>query len=100
MTRPARNQAGPHRPVPSEPIPPGQLWPLEFLHSHCAYGARARAALIGLGLPVYAFHKRKWIFTDDLIRILTRKPDSESRGEPGETQDTTAVSGNGCAKQC
>jgi hypothetical protein len=81
MIRPARNQAGPHRPGPSEPIVPGELWPLEFLHARLGYGDRARAALVAAGLSVFRFHKRKWFRTDDLIAILTRQPDSSSGAE-------------------
>jgi hypothetical protein len=55
------------------PIPPGQLWPLEFLHSELGYGARARAATIKAGLPVYVWQKRSWFLTDDLIALIRRE---------------------------
>jgi hypothetical protein len=70
--KPAHNAAGPHRPAPAEPIPPGELWPLEFLHSRCGYGARARKAAIEGGLTVYRWQKRAWIYTTELIEFLRR----------------------------
>ncbi len=67
------NQAGPRHAIPAEPITPGQLWPLSFLHTKCGYGARARARMIQEGLPVLRWGKRSWILTDDLIRFLQRE---------------------------
>lgn len=62
----------PRRRAPAKPIPSGEMWPLSFLHSRCGYGARARAAAIKAGLPVYRWQKRAWISTDDLIDLLRR----------------------------
>jgi len=73
MTRSPKNKVGPHRPNPAKPIPPGQMWPLSFLHTRCGYGARARAAAIKAGLPVHRWQKRAWIYTDDLIEFLRKK---------------------------
>jgi hypothetical protein len=73
MTRPTSrrpNEAGPHRPQPAEPIPPGELWPLSFLHSRLGYGSRSRAQMIRLGLPVFRWGGRSWFSTSDLIRFL------------------------------
>lgn len=72
MTRPrsSRNTAGPHRPNTVKAIPPGQMWPISFLHSRCGYGARARSAAIAAGLPVHRWQRRAWIFTSDLIDFL------------------------------
>ncbi len=67
------DQYGEHRTIPAKPIPPGQMWPLSFLHSRCGYGARARAAAIKAGLPVYRWQKRAWIYTDDLIAFIRRQ---------------------------
>jgi hypothetical protein len=67
------------------------MWPLEFLHSRCGYGARARAAAIKGGLPIYRWQKRSWIFTDDLIDFLRRhgKPQEPTK-KPGSVSDITA----------
>lgn len=65
-----RNQAGPHRPIPAEPIPPGQLWPIALLHSKLGWGARSRAAAIRQGLVVHRWGKYAYVSTDSLIAFL------------------------------
>jgi hypothetical protein len=98
MNRP-RNEAGPHRPGPSEPIPGGQLWPLDFLRTRCGYGARARAAAIKSGLPVYRWQKRAWVFTDELIAFLRRESSRCDQGDGGMCEVTDlSFSGNGCGE--
>ncbi len=85
------DQHAAHRAIPAKPIPPGQMWPLEFLHSRCGYGTRARAAAIKAGLPVYKWQKRAWIYTTELIDFLRRhgKPQEPAKN-PGSVSDFTA----------
>jgi hypothetical protein len=85
----ARNTPGPHRPGPSgepQPIPPGQLWPLEFFHTVCGYGSQSRAEAIRLGLPIYRWARRSWILTDDLIVFLKREGARGDQDEPASAR--------------
>ena len=87
---------GPRCSGPSEPIPSGELWPLEFLHTRCGYGARARAATIKAGLPVHVWQKRKWFFTDDFIALVRREGLKREKGEAAaENGADSLLSGNG-----
>jgi hypothetical protein len=70
MTR-LHNQAGPHRPIPSEPIRPGEVWPIRLLHDVLGWGARTRASAIRQGLPVHRWGKLAYVRSDDLIGFLT-----------------------------
>ena len=89
----------PRRSGPAEPIPSGQLWPLESLHTRCGYGARARAATIKAGLPVYVWQKRKWFFTDEFIALVRREGLKRDQGEAvAEIATDSLLSGNGCGK--
>ena len=82
-----RNEAGPHHgPVEVQPIPAGQMWPLECLNTKCGYGSDARAKAIRLGLPVYRWARRSWIYTDDLIAFLKREG-KDDQDQDGRTQD-------------
>jgi hypothetical protein len=84
--RSPRNQAGPHRHSAVKAIPPGQLWPLSFLHTKCGYGARARAEAIRLGLPVFRWQKRAWVYTDDLIEFLRNAGRRQARSTAPDSQ--------------
>jgi hypothetical protein len=64
---------------------------LDFLHSHCGYGARARAEAIKAGLPVYRWQKRARIFTDDLIALLRREGLKQEQGD-------SDIPRNGCGE--
>lgn len=79
-----RNAPGPCRQTPAEPIRAGELWPIALLNTRLGWGARARAAAIRRGLPVYRFGRWAYIATDDLMTFLTRRPDSQSSGESSE----------------
>jgi hypothetical protein len=90
---------GSRRSGPAEAIPSGQLWPLEFLHTRCGYGARARAATINAGLPVYLWQKRKWFLTDEFIALVRREGLSRDQGEAAAEGITDSLLyGNGCGK--
>jgi hypothetical protein len=81
IKQPAR---GRRRAIRAKAILPGRMWPLSSLHRRCGYGDRARAAMIEAGLPVYRYHKRAWIFTDELIDFLRRhREPPETTKKPG-----------------
>jgi hypothetical protein len=77
-----RNQAGPHRPIPAEPIPPGQLWPIALLHSRLGWGARSRAAAIRAGLKVHRWGKYAYVATDNLMAFLTASGQTNAAAGP------------------
>ena len=77
---PNRATDGPRRSSTAEPIPSGQLSPLESLHTRCGY-APARAATIKAGLPVYVWQKRKWFFTDEFIALVRREGLKRDQGD-------------------
>ena len=91
MTRP-RNTAGPHRPGPTEPILPGQIWPLGFRHSKLGVGPRGRAEMIRRGLPVYQVSGRCFIDTTDLMAYI--KPHPRSAADQGQHDDRANGRGN------
>ncbi len=68
------NTAGPHRPASAtEPIRPGELWPIRLLHDRLGWGARTRAAAVKQGLRVHRFGKLAYVATDDIISLLTQR---------------------------
>ncbi len=75
MKRPSGNNAGPHRPTPTESAPeaikPGELWPVGLLHTRLGWGSRAKAAAVRQGLKVQKFGRFSYVKTDDLITLLT-----------------------------
>lgn len=76
MTHPRANTAGPHRPIPAEPIRPGELWPIRLLHDRLGWGARTRASAIRQGLRVHRWGKLAYVSTDDLIALLTDRTEA------------------------
>ena len=88
MKQQSRNNARGHRVTPSEPIRPGEVWPIGLLHERLGWGARTRAQAIRQGLPVYRWGKRHYVYTDDVIALLTRqrlaeKSTDDSSGNEG-----------------
>lgn len=80
----SRNTARAHRPVPAEPIRPGELWPIRLLHERLGWGARTRAQAIRQGLPVHRWGKLAYVCTDDVIALLTR----QQQAAAGEAERT------------
>jgi uncharacterized protein YbjT (DUF2867 family) len=71
MSRP-RNQAGPHRNLPREPIPLHVILPIREACRLLGWGARGLAAAKQQGLPVLRFSKWRYVATDDLLAFLRR----------------------------
>ena len=70
MKRPARNEAGPHRPAPPcPPIDPALVYPWARL-SDWGFAARSIAALRDAGLVTLRFGKRKFFRGSALIAVL------------------------------
>ena len=60
------------RQISTEPIVPGELWPIRLLHEKLGWGSRTQAAAIRQGLKVHRWGKYGFVATDDLIEFLTR----------------------------
>jgi hypothetical protein len=85
MTRPANNNASPHRPAPPcPPIDPALVYPWRRL-ADWGFGARGVAALQRAGLPAMQFGKQKFFLGAALILVLQNgAPQSETLLESGE----------------
>ena len=74
--RPARNQAGAHRPAPLYQLGiwPDELLPLRALNERLGWGSRTLELAKRKGLRILAFSKFRYVLGADVIAFIKEQP--------------------------